>query len=199
MLCSPETPLPSSAGITTGFIHGFTPPSNDPNYEGVSLTRGDDHPLLKNINVENIKITQFCGINSYDGYTPLMYSDTAEGQKPVVLVRNEPYSKIVVMAFSHRYSNFAVLHDFPLFMYNVLNYFAPQTFDGYVFDANESIDLNARGETLTVTGPKTDKTLNSFPASIQLSIPGSYTVSQTVLSGDPVIEEFYVKIPAEEL
>ena len=198
MLCSPETALPSSSGIQLGMIHGFIPPSNVTNYEGAPLTKGDDHPLLKNINVESIKITQYRGINSYDDYTPIMYSDSEDGQKPVVLVRNEPDSKIVVMAFSHRYSNFAVLHDFPLFMYNMLNYFAPQTFDGYVFDANESIDLNARGEALTVTGPDTDKTLVSFPASIQLSNPGSYTVTQTVLSGDPVIEEFYVKIPTEE-
>ena len=198
MLVSPETPLPSSTGIQLGQIHGYVPPSNATNYEGASLIKGDDHPILKNINIESIKITQFRGINNYDGYTPLMYADTAEGNKPAVLVRNEPDSKVMVMAFSHRYSNFAVLHDFPLFMYNMINYFAPQTFEGYVFDANESIELNARGETLQVTGPGTNETLKTFPGSIKLSVPGTYTVSQTVLSGDPVIEEFYVKIPSEE-
>lgn len=198
MLWSPETPLPASTGIQLGQLHGFVPPSNATNWEGASLTKGDDHPILKNVNVESIKITQFRGINNYDGYTPIMYADSEDGGKPVVLVRNEPDSKIVVAAFGHRFSNFAILHDFPLFMYNMLNYFAPQTFDGYVFDANESIDLNARGETLKVTGPGTDATLTTFPANIQLSKPGTYTVSQTVLSGDPVIEEFYVKIPSNE-
>lgn len=198
MLWSPETPLPASTGIQLGQLHGFVPPSNATNWEGASLTKGDDHPILKNVNVESIKITQFRGINNYDGYTPIMYADSEDGGKPVLLVRNEPDSKIVVAAFGHRFSNFAVLHDFPLFMYNMLNYFAPQTFDGYVFDANESIDLNARGETLKVTGPGTDATLTTFPANIQLSKPGTYTVSQTVLSGDPVIEEFYVKIPSNE-
>ena len=40
--------------------------------------------------------------------------------------------------------------------------------------------------------------MEDFPASVKLVTPGIYTLSQTIISGEDVVENFYVKVPAEE-
>ena len=40
--------------------------------------------------------------------------------------------------------------------------------------------------------------MEEFPASVKLVTPGIYTLSQTIISGEDVVENFYVKVPAEE-
>jgi hypothetical protein len=83
-------------------------------------------------------------------------------------------------------------------MLNIVKYFAPQTLDGFVFDINESVNLNARGEALNVVGPGVDTDFEELPASMQLTETGVYTVTQDLLSGEVLIENFYVKLSAEE-
>ena len=43
-----------------------------------------------------------------------------------------------------------------------------------------------------------EKTFTEFPATVELKNPGVYTVTQTILSGTEVMENFYVRIPAGE-
>ena len=174
--------------------------SDDPSAskeEGVSLVKGDAHPITEGMNVENIKLTRYTKVTSYDGYEALMYGGNS-GEDPVLLVKNEPYSKMVVMPFSLNYSNFAMLLEFPLMIYNIIEYYAPSTITENVFDINEILSLKARGESLELVGPGTELTMESFPATVQLVTPGIYTLSQTIISGDEIVENFYVRIPVQE-
>ena len=74
----------------------------------------------------------------------------------------------------------------------------PSTLDGYVFNVNESIQLNCRSEKLNVMGPMTDVELTQFPGKVDLKKPGVYTVTQVPISGETVVENFYVRLPAIE-
>ena len=56
----------------------------------------------------------------------LMYGGN-DGEDPLLLVKNEAHSKMVVMPFSLNYSNFSMLLEFPLMVYNIIEYFAPST------------------------------------------------------------------------
>ena len=152
------------------------------------------HPLLKNITAENITVTAFTDISNYDGYEPLLYCDSF----PVLLAKNDPYEKIAIMSFSLNYSNLPLLLEYPVLMYNMIEYFCPTTFTGNVFDINEEISLGSRSEFLSVVGPGIDTTIEEFPGKLNLTQPGVYTVSQTPISGDHIVENFYVKLPAEE-
>lgn len=153
------------------------------------------HPIMNNITPESITVTQYTPITHYNGYDALLYAENS----PVLIAKNEPFQKIAVMSFSLNYSNLAMLLEFPLMIYNMFEYFSPSTFEGNVFDINEEISLNSRSDMLTVNGGAlNDLEIVEFPDTIKVSRPGVYTVTQVPISGEAVVESFYVKLPAEE-
>jgi hypothetical protein len=180
--------LPSSTGIQLGTTF------YDPNGKGVNLSGGDVHPITNKVNAENITVSRYTAIASYDGYVPLMYA----GTDPVALVSEDASSPVVVMSFSLNFSNLPLLREFPLFVYNVVQHFAPQTFDNFVYDVGDTVTLNARTENLTVVGPDINETVTKFPKDLTLNSMGTYTVSQELLSGETLIESFYVKLDTLE-
>ena len=187
ILANPDN-LPSSSGIQLGNMMASS------NGSELFLEAGESHPLMNNISAERVSVTRFTTIRNYDGYTPLMYMD----DNPVVMVKDEDDAKVVVMTFSLNYSNFALTPDFPLFMYNIIDYFSPKTIEEFVFDVNETISLNARGESLQVDGPGTSEEFYTFPSEIKVTNTGVYTLTQELLSDDTAVENFFVKLPAEE-
>ena len=185
ILSNPDK-VPSSTGLRLGQRFNAR--------EDTTLTQGDDHPIMKGIKAENIIVTKFTEITSYDGYTPLMYCFG----KPIVMAKNEPDQKILVMTFSLNYSDFSMLLEFPLFLSNALNFYIPATMSEYVYDVNTSIKLNARSDKLNIDGPMTSIEMTKFPGTVDLQKPGVYTVTQVPISGNTVVENFYVRIPVAE-
>lgn len=181
--------LPSRLGIQLGKTYQSS------NKQLMPLENAETHPVTSNINAENIGVTRYTAISNYDDYTPLLSCQNSV----IAAVKNTEDQKLVVMSFSMNYSNLALLPEFPLFMYNLVNYFTPMTFDGFVFDVNSSVDLNARADVLNISGPGAPRPpVKEFPHNLPLTLPGTYTVSQDLISGETVHESFFVKIPAEE-
>lgn len=187
ILSNPDK-LPSSTGIQLGKTYASQGGQELP------LEAGDTHPIMNHITPENITVTRFTEVANSDEYIPLMYCESF----PIVMLKDEPDAKVVVMTFSMNFSNLAVKSEFPLFMYNIMNYFAPQTLDGFVFDVNETVELNSRSDSLNIVGPNMNTVAETFPHSMKLVNTGIYTATQELLSGDPLIENFYVKLPASE-
>ena len=188
ILANPDS-LPSITGLRLGGSF------QSQNGQELPLSPGDDHVLMDGITAESITVTKFREFTNADGYVPLMY---CQG-KAVVMAKNEPDQKIVAMSFSLNYSNFSMLLEFPLFMYNVLEYYIPSTLTETVYEVNETVSLNSRSEFLLLTDPNNTETeLRTFPDSILLKTPGLYKVSQTPISGEEVSEYFFVKLPAAE-
>jgi hypothetical protein len=88
--------------------------------------------------------------------------------------------------------------DFPLLLKNTVDYFFPATLNGYVYDIGQTVQIHARANELTVTGPETELNLQTFPSEMTVVRPGTYTMSQLPMSGEVVIENIFVKIPAAE-
>ena len=187
VILSDPPSLPSRLGIQLGKEYVST-------NAGMSLEIAENHPTMNNINAENIELTKYKAISNYDDYTPLLSCR----DNVVAALKNTEDEKIVVLSFNMHYSNIPLLPDFPLFMYNLVNYFTPMTFDGFVFDVNSTVDLNARADSLNVTGPNTVVKAEEFPHTLALTEPGVYTVTQDLISGETVIESFYVKVASEE-
>ena len=118
----------------------------------------------------------------------------------MLLVKESEEQKILVMNFSVNFSMVSMYVEFPMLMYNIFDYFMPSTLEGYAFDINEEITLNARADELSIqsTNGKYKNKIEEFPQTIVLTQPGSYTVTQTPLSGQLVTEQFFVKIPSSE-
>ena len=165
-----------------------------PGGDEVPLKKGEAHPIMDGIRAERITVSRYTRITSHDGYTPLMYCN----ESPVFMIKNEPDKKIAVMTFSLNYSNLPIILDFPLMMYNLLEYYAPSTFTEHVFEVNDTVSFGSRSETVTVVGPSVNETITEFPGTITPKNPGTYTATQTPISGEEVKESVFVHVPAAE-
>ena len=163
--------------------------------KGFSLEATDEqHPILKNISLDRIGVYRYTQMILNDSYTSII-----EHEKYSLLsIRDEEDVKIAIMPFSLHYSDIAVTEIFPLLVYNVFEYFFPQTVKANSFEVNERVELNARGTELKVEGYDYDKTFNTFPSYITVNTPGSYSLSQTTFAGKDVLEKIFVTIPKDE-
>ena len=154
------------------------------------------HPITQYLNPEKIEVTKYTRMTNWEGFTPLLYCNG----EPVLFVKETDGQKIVLMNFSVNYSMISMYVEFPILMYNIIEYFLPATLTDHAFDINETITLNARSDELSIEsldGSYKDK-FTEFPQEITLTTPGSYTLSQIPISGNVQIEQFFVKIPSSE-
>lgn len=190
ILANPDQ-IPSIAGIRLGRAYNAN--------EAKLVAEDAEHALMNGVSAENITVNKFTELTAADGYDTLMSVSGGERLAPVVMAKNEPDQKIVVMSFSLNYSNFAMLLDFPLFMYNIFQYYSPSTLTEYVFEVNDEVSLNSRSEMLVVTDQEDNETeISTFPGTLTLKTPGLYAVSQTPIDGEKVTEYFFVKMPESE-
>lgn len=184
--------LPTNSGLYASTVKDF-------NGTSLSLVEVESHEITKYVDADSIHVSRYVYLTCDSSYTTLM---TANGD-PAVLVRNDiegnSATQIAVMAFSVHYSNLSYNNGLlPFLMIGLFEYYFPSTVESSAFDVNETISLNARSNELHVTGSNLDETITTFPAKLTLSLPGSYTVTQTTYYGQQVTQNFYVKIPSEE-
>ena len=188
ILIDPDN-VPQGTDFVLGNRIGFT---------GQKSLRGaeTEHALMNRVNEENITVTRYRKINAYDsGYTPILYCD----DDPIMIAKNDAESKIVVCSFSLHYSNLALTPEFPMLMSNIVNHYIPTTFQSPVVDIYDEVTLNSRSPELSVVGPNDlDVDFTEFPATVPADAPGVYTVTQTPISGQQVVENFFVTIPDSE-
>ena len=95
-------------------------------------------------------------------------------------------------------ANLPIIKEFPAMMLNMLQYYLPSTLEDHLYEVNDTVSLNARSPKLYVEGPGVETELEVFPNSLYVTEPGVYTFSQDTISGENVVENIFVKIPAKE-
>lgn len=161
-----------------------------------NLSYGEAHEITNLITAENMYLSKYKKLINYEGFTPLLYC----AGDPVLLVSESEKQKVILMPFSLNNADVSMLVDFPILLYNLFEYFIPSTLTAHAFDVNDTVRLKARGDSLSVqssTG-QIKETFENFPAELVVTEYGTYTVVQTPMSGIPVEEQFFVKIPASE-
>ena len=179
---------PDGAGIMFGNTNAVSSDS--------TLATGVAHELTKYVDFSRITVAQYTEILSSDGYEELAYYKS----QPVILAKNEDNAKIVVWAFDLNKSSLPLNPDFSFLVYNMFNYFIPSTISSNTFEIGDTVDLAARGTDLKVEGNGFEYSMvDKKTDSITVTRPGTYTVTQTPMSGDElIIENFYVRIPTDE-
>ncbi len=178
---------PSGSGIAIG---------GETDFRGqlAMITEETTNAVLKGVDVSKIGISRYVKIDRYDsGYEQVLSCNGS----PVLLMKNEGANKIAIMAFSFHYSNLSLLPEWPILMKNIINCFFPATVERNSFEVNEKVTLNARGEKLLVSG-NIEAEFDTFPATLDLDLPGTYDLSQTTFFDKQISESIYVRIPAEE-
>jgi hypothetical protein len=184
-LCDPDI-TPTGAGFTLGSIKDY-------NKESINLNRESNSALLNYMDVESMTISRFTDIVSYDpAYEVLASCDT----KPVILAKNDGDSKVIVCAFSVHYSNEGIRPELALLMLNAFEYYIPATVVSNRFEIYQSISLQAQGKSLTVSN--VSEAFTEFPATLYLSLPGTYTITQVTDFGKTIEDRIYVTIPTAE-
>ena len=193
---------PVSAPSGCGFIRNSEIEYRQTNNRYPSLVGGTEHPIMKNIDPNYIRVSrsQMLAGGQDAAYQVLM----ALNQLPMLMVRNdigkEGGRQMLVLSFSFAYSNFGVLPEFYLLMKNAFEYFFPSTVNKYAYEIGEKAELYARGASLSISSYAFEEPIEKteFPASVVLSAPGTYTITQTTYYGMVVTEKIYVKIPGAE-
>lgn len=193
---------PVSAPSGCGFIRNSEIEYRQTNNRYPSLVGGTEHPIMKNIDPNYIRVSrsQMLAGGQDAAYQVLM----ALNQLPMLMVRNdigkEGGRQMLVLSFSFAYSNFGLLPEFYLLMKNAFEYFFPSTVNKYAYEIGEKAELNARGTSLSISSYAFEEPIEKteFPASVVLSAPGTYTITQTTYYGMVVTEKIYVKIPGAE-
>jgi len=159
------------------------------------LDKEESSPLTENMNFENVKVTLWAALSNCESYQTLASCNGS----PVIIAKNEENEKVVVLGMNLNYSDFALRAEFPIFFYNILNYYFPKTINGHVYEVNDTIELNARGPVLSFSGEGgTNMNIESFPETVTVTVPGTYTLYQLPISGVDVTENFFVRIPVAE-
>lgn len=167
-----------------------------PDPGGIEFVEDMLHPILSDVDCSMIHVTRFTRLGKVDAYDVLAVLDGSD--YPMLLSRNDGDVKIFVMPFSVHYSDIAISEALPQLFLNAFRYFIPATIAENSFEVYESVTLNARGESLSVTGYKVDEVFSEFPAKLTLTTPGTYTISQTTYFGKEVTEKIFARVPASE-
>lgn len=160
----------------------------------VPLSEENPHEILKGVTADVLTVSRYVKIASHDpGYDELL---SVNGD-PVLLIKDEGAAKIAVLCYSVHYSNFGITPEAFILLRNIVEYFLPSIVDGNAFEVGEEITLKTRGEHLFVTG-SSEKVIDAFPATLRLSLPGTYDLTQTTYFSKSISESIYVRIPASE-
>lgn len=159
-----------------------------------SLKTVKEHAIINGINAESVFVSKVSGMTVSDEYEVLL----SFSRGPAFVVKNEYDSKVAVMAFELQNSDLSLLITFPKLFFQTFSYFFPYTVQNYNFEVGETITVNSRSTSLTVSGQGENIVLNEFPGEVTLSYFGTYSFSQTLFTGKTVTENVYVKIPNSE-
>lgn len=153
-----------------------------------------EHPITNGINAESVFVSKVTSITVNDDYEILLTCF----KEPALVVKNEPTSKVAVMAFELQNSDLSLLLTFPKLFFQTFSYFFPYTVKDYNFEVGEKVTVNSRASSLTVSGQGVNMVLEELPQEITLSYYGTYSFVQTLFTGKTVTENVYVKIPNSE-
>ena len=109
---------------------GVLPPNlslkeQDPQPNSILTEWEIDHPLLRFVNLENMNVRQSLGIETLPGADILLMSSAG----PLMQVWQKGGLRLLFIGFDLYYSDFPLQIGFPVFIFNLLQWFHPQVFD----------------------------------------------------------------------
>lgn len=154
-----------------------------------TLATGMPHIINEKLDATEITVAAYREIKLVAGFTELMYYEGA----PVVAVREERDFTYIVFSFDIHKSSLAAVMEFPLSFLTIFRHYIPVTVPERSYVVGSTVSLNARGNTLEVSGPETQSTIENFPGEIGVSLPGSYTLTQAVRD-EILLDSFFVYV-----
>ncbi len=160
----------------------------------------EDHFVMNDPNGFRL-VPDRIGVSSYKvltcdpSYDILMTCDS----DPVLAVRKDEKNQVAVLSFSVHNSTLPREIEMGALFFNIFDYYFPGIVSGFSADVGGSVEVNARGETLSATGPAGfSEEFTQFPAAVPFTLPGTYTFTGTTWYDKELTAQVYVKMPAAE-
>ena len=137
---------------------GVLPPNlslqeQDPQPNPILTERQIDHPLLRFVNLENMNVRQSAGIGTLAGADILLASSAG----PLMQVWQNEGLRLLFIGFDLYYSDFPLQIGFPIFIFNLLQWFHPQVFDPTYWQIQTGGEFvifpQAQKEEITIVNP----------------------------------------------
>lgn len=194
LMVNPDDELDAGFTVNRRVTLGLGNWTND---DGSELAQGMEHPILRYVDATAMHVSEYIYINedSIDSeYSTLLYYQG----NPVFFVKNEAERKIAVLALNIRMSNLPLCWGFPIMLTNLFEYYFPTMTDSNIYDIYAPITLNSRGESVSVIDMDNSVTeITELPSTFSVNEPGTYTVSQEIISGAIQTELFYARINSD--
>ncbi len=155
-----------------------------------------EHPLTQYLQPERIGLTEICQVSVEENslFQPLLFVD----DNPVMLLKDTPSSKVIVMPFSINMSDFYG-EQFQIFLYNLVNNFLPVTLTSSDFELGDTTQFYCKGETIEVEHNGNAETFSQFPAQFTFRDVGTYTFTTTFgLEKQDEVRRVYVHLATQE-
>ena len=96
--------------------------------------------LTQNLEVDDIVVAEYTELLSFDDYETILLC----GDSPVLLAKeDDDYIKTLVLMFDIHNSNLPLLIDFPLLVYNMIDYSLPSMLDDRDYTVGDTVYINA--------------------------------------------------------
>ena len=182
--------IPQAAGLRATGVKRLSAP--------IELAAAEEHPITKWTNIPLMAASSYLTLVPSPEYITL----ATLNDDPVILVKDEPKSKVLVIGFSVHFSTQAISENLVLLMAGLFEHFMPSTVQSNAFGVNEPITVNARGESVDVyldgDSSYVIDPITEFPYELKLPIPGVYVLQQETWAGKDITEYIYVNMPAIE-
>ncbi len=174
---------------------------NDVEVDNISLSLSTpsklSEELLQLVRPNEITVSKYKTITNTEDYTVLLEANN----DPVLLTKDIEGVKVSIFTFGLDYSNLPILFlDFPVLVQNLSNYSVIPTIEENIYDAGQTVEINANPmtESITLTTNDSITTYTDFPIELELSSIGTYQITQTYNDGRMKIENFFVRVPKTE-
>jgi Ca-activated chloride channel homolog len=159
---------------------------------GPSSTTPLNQKILNSVNPGNIRLSEHIVVTDYDNYEVLLYNDL----DPIILTKDLDGPQLFVFAFSLHQSNLPIIIDYIILMHNIARYSVQNMIGSYLYYAGDSIDIRRKSSAIqmTLSHDGETSTFNQFPVNVSLDKPGTYSITQTLATGELANVDFFVRI-----
>jgi len=159
---------------------------------GPSTTTPLNQTILNSVSPGKITLSSHQVISNYDDFEVVLFNDL----DPIVLVKDLDGPQLFVFAFSLHNSNLPIIVDYIILMHNMARYSVQNMIGSYLYHTGDSIQIRRKSSAiqLALSHAGETSTYNQFPVNVSLDNPGTYSITQTLATGEQSTVDFFVRI-----
>jgi Ca-activated chloride channel homolog len=148
--------------------------------------------VLNLINPSQISLTSYKLMTNYDDFEVVLYNE----DDPVIITQDLDGPQLFILGFSLHNSNLPIIPEYIILMHNMARYSVQNMIGSYLYHAGDSVQIRRKSSALnmTLSHEGQQSTYTQFPVNLVLENPGTYTINQSLASGETASVDFFVRI-----